>query len=804
MDTVFRIIAVWAALVSGVAASDVRLVTPPTPTGRSTLQYDTWQQMNFSVANHAAEDEVLLVTTYFEGDTQQQYGRRLWVPANSMRRSSFVLKTPPQLQAGDDAFAMDAHTLVLLQSGGAETTVADEIGRRVHDHHNRLTPKSPKSLLLAEPTDHALQYSMTAVYGQTPSGFYPLYQGELPVTLDAYDGITNVVLATSRIKNNPSAMNALRSWVFSGGRLWVQLDRTGPEVLNDLLQGTATVTVLDQVELTTYLLAAPPQMPIAVHDQPIETEEPVPMLRVAAEEFRTLATVDQWPAVMDKSVGEGRVVVTTMGPQTLSHRPTYREITTRVKPRPTLLGESLGRSFLFIDSVPTNSEPAWPILAESYIGYEITSKWAVTSILLGFSGCLVVCGVWLGRTGRYFQLCLVAPVLALVAMSVLALLGMQSRGAIPPTAATVQFAEFNNRGDAFLRGARSTYRQDSGQPSIAIHEQGAFEYTSSLAGSGKRLVSTDHGDRTWENLSLAAGQQTAVFQLQRTIAPTAAVLTLDEQGMIGQLHGTWSAAAASGMLVFPSGERAAVAIGKDGQLSSGPQDVLSAGQYLTAEILDDQQRLQSQVYEQLLTGTRRLPVQPRLYYWAHDFDLNLEDLQADRAVGNTLVSLPVEFRRPVDQAEFYLPKSLIYYQSVTDPIWGSSTLFNNRERRWLESVSPDTYTTLRCSVPPALAPLTINKILVTLDLRIPGREVKIMGRRNDGTAEDILRLQSPLGRTTLEIESADLLGTNPSEILTLMIHVGNIVNAAEIEEKNSGNSGWQIERVEFEGWAQAR
>lgn len=790
---------VWS---STCCADDVQLTRTPKPIGRTISQYETWSQTSFSVKNDTPNEDEFLVTTYFTEAPEQQYARRFWLPARSQRQGWMLVKTPSKISSGDQAEAKDMQTLVLQNQGSGETVAASEYGRRAYDHYIRCVEWSPKKLLISDPSKSDVMDYMNSLKSGNERGYHLQMDGEFPSSADAYDGVTHIVLSTNRILTNPLAIDALRNWLFAGGNLWVHLDHVDEIILHGFLSDGGDVSVVDELDLSSIRVRGPEESGLKLDNTTIQTERPIKMLRVVQRGFDELVSVDDWPIALTKSVGNGRLMVTTIDSRAFFLKRTFEERAKGERPRSTQVGKSLGELFFIEEQLQTVPSINWPSISSSYIGYTVTKKSTVAWILLVFSSTLILSCIWCWRSRQFFRMTVISPVLAFLATLTLFLLGSHSREAIAPTEAMIQFAELDRKGNVLIQGGRSTYRTKAGQSHIRLSESGWINHTSSLPGSAKRLVWTENGDRSWENLDLPAGLQSSSLQIQGKTKPTVASFTLDDSGLLGKISGDLSREFTSGILVFPSGDRSSVRMNRQGQLLSQPSDQLSSGQYSTDKVLDDRGQMQSEIFQKLLVGDRQFPDEARMYFWNKPFDLEIDDSEFNRQVGDAILSVPVQFQKPASGNLFILPKFFIQYQSVTNPAGGVSTVFNKQKRIWMESTSSLSETTLRCSIPEVLAPFELSRINVILNLRIPGREVRIHAKKLDGSMGLLKVLESPVGRQEIDIQSSEYLHQEPSDILTLHIHVGAVQDVSA-EEKNADNSGWKIEGVQFEGWGKS-
>jgi hypothetical protein len=113
---------------------------------------------------------------------------------------------------------------------------------------------------------------------------------------------------------------------------------------------------------------------------------------------------------------------------------------------------------------PLKAEAFGPLLAEQ-VGHRILGRWAVSVVLGGF--CLaLVAGAWgLRRRGSLAPLGWAGPAGALAVALLLAGLGFQARGRVPPTAAAAQLVEITpGAEDATVMGLLALYDLDGSAP----------------------------------------------------------------------------------------------------------------------------------------------------------------------------------------------------------------------------------------------------------------------------------------------------------------------------------------------------
>src|SRR5581483_10138859 len=84
-----------------------------------------WGSLRIDLVNPAAEPAELVCTTYVEDDPSLQYGRRVWLPAQSRVRISHLIRVPPK--KNDEKF-VELRSFVLDPQQATETLVSQGSG----------------------------------------------------------------------------------------------------------------------------------------------------------------------------------------------------------------------------------------------------------------------------------------------------------------------------------------------------------------------------------------------------------------------------------------------------------------------------------------------------------------------------------------------------------------------------------------------------------------------------------------------------------------------------------------------------
>ena len=803
----------FALMSQCVQAEDVSLLAPPRAMGRNRLAYESWVPLITQVANGGTEDEELLVTSYFDDVRDRQFGRRFWIPENSVRTIWYLIRTPPppSLAANanggqqEEVQPKNAQTLLLRERGAVETAVLSDDGKRTTDRFLRCSPVAPDTLMIGDANDDESLHLVNAarIQGSRDPLFHLSDQDPLPPVVEAYSGLRCIVLASDRVLSDQSGLQALRDWMIRGGRLWILADRVGVDVVDQLLDGEAALTEIDRVDLTTVRMERGSRSLGSVRSPVREFETPVEMVRVIADNFDEVFHVDGFPAALERTIGDGRLLVTTLGSRAWYRRPTSAE--TRILPKKTLVRNvqayptsecaTLSTVFWGLGEETTTESVDWRAASTGLVGYAVTSRKHVALCLVGFCVVLLVAGSIAWKTGRLASIASVA--LALSALVTLGLigLGMTSRSAIPPTQAMVQLADFDVLGNTRIRGAMSIYRTGIGQKIIQAPDQGTIQFTAAPSGSATRLVWTSSGHKQWENVQIPAGVQELEFDVWQTFAPSQAVLTLNSNGLVGHFSGRDWDRPESGILASRGGRLAVVQFTDQG-LESNTQDVLPTGRFVAEDVVDDRAQRRIALSKRIFSGNRRLPNQPRLYFWDTPLPLGIDAVDAQRQVGEAIVNLPVVFERPPSGTSVSLPPSVIQYNTVPHPTLGLSSVYNNRTGLWNESQSEENFTTLECHFPTALGPITLERIRFSAELRIPNRDVRLLAVGSDGTETELMSWQSPVGPVRFDIDSQPGWQQDGGPF-TLIIHVGTFQGDTDT---SPDQTTWRIHDVWLEAW----
>jgi hypothetical protein len=784
------------------------------PGGIRASMRESWGLVEFEVTNRTQADRHALVVMFFQGKPDVQYGRDVWVPADSTIRS-WMLVGPPGLPPS--ATGCEIVALLYEHSGRSDhlflpTTERQLISRRVmyrpqevataiiRDEEDGLAsaplgqlPQPDSKAVEAERLAHTLRSAVNL-----PENLHIIGPGPLPVMPEALDGADQVVLASNRIARDPAGVQALRRWLQQGGRIWIMLDQIQPELVALLLGGTFDFQIADRISLTTTQIeehvagkfAPAPQ--VQQHDRPVDL---VRVLLPAGE--RITHTVNGWPAWFARHVGRGKVVFTTLGPRgwyrprTSTDRPSpYQrqpELPVPLPPLTDIAGELQPPA----EEDPLTVESYRPLLAED-IGHAVIGRGIIMSVCAGFLLAALVLGAILYRTRRPELLGWLGPAAAVAASATVLVLNEIAHRAAPPTVAVVQLVEGGTgTEEAALHGLLASYRPDSGPADMGVKLGGRFDLDmTGVEEQTRRMLLTDLDAWHWDNLALPGGVRLAPFRCTAQAGqPLTAVARFGPEGIEGTITAGLFHDLSDGLLRTTDGRMLGIRVRADGTFSSGSRDALPPSRFVASAVLSDRQQRRQEVYRELLTDPRAGRFDGRLFLlaWADPLDMHFNLAPEARTVGDALLLVPLRLERPAAGASVTIPGPLISYRQIlnTGPI-----------RPRLEGSYP-TDLHMRFQLPTVALPFIIGKARLRAKVDSPSRRVAIAGRAGEELVE-LHRVDSPLDPIRIDITEPRLLRLDEQGGLHLNLSISAELHGAATKDAREVDQKWKIEDLELE------
>lgn len=756
--------------------------------GTGIYRPDKWGLINVGMRNPQDHEVEVLATTYFVGDPNLQYGRRVWLPPQSRRVTWHPIRMPRLEQPGQKIF--DLRSMVLSGSAGAESMATNEFGSMQFDQgllvgHDELVTAmivdagrdgratkqlaSSPDLLQTARFDRGLRYNIT-LFGD------PL----LPASEEVLATLDHLLIASDRIKSDAAGVAAIRRWVAAGGHLWIQADTISPELLASLLGDDGAITEVDRVDLTSIHIESVPLAagPI-VYDRVLE--HPARFVRVIAEDVNVEFLVDGWPAAFWKSFGDGRILVTTLGNDAwlVPRKPTDplpsggKDFATEFVPAPPL--SQLAFSFFTSRTPPPVSREIAEEHVRQLIGYSIPSRTLVLGTLGAFTGLILLTAIGLARRGRLELMGLLLPGLALASAGILLGAGWSSKSTVPGSTAIIQVVQaVPGSQDVRTSGLAGVYARETTDFKFTGREGGWLSPDmEGLEGTTRRMVWTDLDRYQWEHLSLAPGLRMAAFQSAgRAEQPVEAVARFDAEGVAGKLSLPAGLDPADALIATSRG-RMGVDLKAEGAFKATAESVLEQGEFLSARVLSDEQQRRSRILAEMLAPTvgASHTQEPTFLVWTKPWEVGLSVAAAKDCVGSALVCLPIRWERPVDGSTITIPAPFLSFREVEGPDkLTPSGLYDYRKARWSERSGPAAGW-LGFTIPNELLPLTIKSATMTFKVLGP------IGRLEISTVENLHRKSlkvwdAPVGTLTCQIADPQALKLDARGRLLLRIDAG--------------------------------
>ena len=756
--------------------------------GSYTYAPEKWGDLRVSLTNARPESREILCSTYFDQDPSLQFGRRVWLPAHSILRMSHPILIPKcDPNSGRN---LNLHSLVLDVSTSKEVMLKNESGQLLHDsallvtHGGRNTGIIGATSLVSSqsPSEIAELIAAARVEQRLPSKFALLSDPFWPADESVLNSFDQIVVTDHRIADDLAAIEALRAWMHAGGQLWVMLDRVDVTVLKRLMGDDFSGHVVDRVGLTSVRIDKSPVLSDTeiLVGETVDYDDPVEMVRLVVSNVEVTHLVDGWPAVMTRSCGDGKLLITTVGPRAWM-RPRPENSEKRDDPLMTSRNvlnapmSDIAKEFFWVRSPELLPLAAMEPQVREYIGYSIPSWGRVVGTLLGFSVSIVLLGVWLQRMGHLEHVSWIGSILAVLVSLGLLMIGRISRHAIPATIASVQFLQ-GIRGTDEIRsqGALSIYQPEGSSFPIQATKGGRIvPDMTGYEGTTRRMVTTDLGRYHWEGLPQPAGLRSASFTQSESVEDRLeAHATFDSRGITGKYSGQRKVG--TDAIIATRSGRMGVTLKSDGTFTGRVEDVFEQDQFLSASLLSDEQDRRRRTLEKLLTNPKRkdYPDRPQLMFWTDPWDHGFQFGDELTVRGMTLIALPLLMERPPNGTEMVIPSPLLNYFNRRNPDGPlPPTMWDSMRKEWQERSTPGSCW-LSFMIPRELLPVTPRRARVDIKVTGPVGRIEILGIKQ-GTVTSLQTFMDPVGSVSIELNDPEAITVDQEGRLALGISAGD-------------------------------
>ncbi len=788
---------------------------PTSRLGVHTYVPGEWGEFNIRVENRESESRELLCTSYFDGLPALQFGRRVWLPGRSRLTIAHPVLFPTAERFPENR--AEIRTLVYAESNGREIPVKSGSGQVLHNRSLLVSTDSRNTGVIAGwdaadqvPEDVLDLVVASRIYQGLDNKLTYLAGQFLPADSTSLKYLDHLILADDRLADDLAALAAVRRWLHAGGRLWIMLDRADPLVLERLFGDEFQGAVVDRVGLTSVRLDQPPSVfvPDGTVGESVDYEVPVEMVRMAESGMHVWNTVNGWPAALTRTYGEGRVLITTLGPRgwIQPSPPTPNDAQPAVPANmrsdfvPKSSMEDIAPWILAERTTETLPAETLESFAQEYISYDVPTWRLVIGSMAGFLVLLVVTGSVLWRWGRLEHFGWIGSLLAIGFGMLFLRIGVSNRSGTPDTLAEIQVAQaITGTDDVRTHGAVAVYRREGGESPVFTSLGGEFRADLTGAeGQTVRMEATDLGTFRWQNLSQSPGMEMYTVSMADAYSDRMSVkATLDAQGVTGKYSDQLKSG--SDAVIVARRGRIGVRMSGDGDFVATADDVLEPDQFLDAMVLDDVQDRRRRILQQLFNNHswQNSLDEPRLMLWLDDWENGFEFGSGLQAQADQLLIVPVEFMRPPAGTEVLVPAPLVSYRTRLPPDGSPAAGFwDDARQEWQERSRPST-TWLDVQVPSAFLPLQATDARVVIGVSGLMGQIDVLGVK-DGSIVTIETVADPVGSIVVDVTDPEILSISESGQLTLGVSAGvqqKTETAADNSGANTPDNYWQIDSL---------
>jgi hypothetical protein len=610
----------------------------------------------------------------------------------------------------------------------------------------------------------------------------------LPLSPADWQGIDTLIVSDPKYLREGAGLTAIRSYLTSGGRVWIMLDTIDCDLVTPLLSSNQALLQVDAIELEQCQVNVT-NISLSEEDRTCLFDRPIPFKRVLQQGGAITHAIDQWPVGMVMPIGRGELVLTTLGSLGWIQK---RRVQMASEPEYQSDYELRKWARSLVDIVHVQRTPPLLKLADlSYplerIGNPVVPRSFVAWSLLLFCGALSAIGVWrwMGKevSGMGFWI----PGLAIAASLPIAIAGIMQRRDIPPSVALFQWAQYDSPVGGILRESAAVYTNEPTAMDLESHRNGFVVPDPSIRSGITTVVHEDVESWRLSNTAWPTG-------LWRYTTES----TLPEKRMVAR--GEWTEKGLE--LRIPDGLPSALsdpilsyAAGMPvlGQESDNKTILFNGsypaegGRWTLQSLVDDEQRRQSTIYRKLLEGGDRLQVQTRtLFGWTELFSASPAWTAPLERRGAALVSLPISTPRPKIGTTVLVPYPFIEIR--TSKSGDSTPIFMDSVGRWISQSSNPSSAQLEFHLPDEVTPLDIASIDVSWDIEAPRREARLWLVPPNTEPIELVTLDSPTLPWVRTIEEPDLLSGVGGGRIVLKIEVSD-------DREPGGTLPWRIKHL---------
>jgi hypothetical protein len=774
------------------------------PVGIKAYAPGRWGHVAVSITNRTPQDQVIQATVMVGGREDLRFSRDVLVPARTSRTTTIPIHV-------NESTSLDEPIELIGRVAGSdeiesyETTYLARILQPTAMAY--ITDRTQSSEEQFVPLDFGYEASL-AMRGASGLSRQMTMIDErlLPSSIEGWDSLRYVILAGERLNENPATREAMRQWVSEGGRMWIQMNQSSPELARLLFGSTLDFQVVDRVQLNDFEILngsrygeGPPTV--------VTLEEPTELIRMFVENAEVMYSIDGWPAMFKIAFGRGEVYFTTLAPRGWIRSrapgdPPYSDpsfYTDFVALEPLVdLSSSLRQPFAD-DPIPADVSTEF---TQSRIGYSVPKRSWIVGSLLAFCGIIGVAALALGRVQKGEHLAWVTSVGGVVTAVVILSVGWASRREVPPTASSLQIVQMLPETSEYVAsGEVAFFQSDSSAAAMGSSRHSRIDPQSApLTGKFRNFVWNDASRWTWRETTLPPGVQ--IFQVNSRETTPRPIMALGKFGP-GGLEGTVDLTSlgasdgkpsGGGLIVFPFSPAMAANIKEDGSFVAGFGDILAPGQFFNEALITENQRHQQAVYQAWYDHyIESLDPNPYLLTWYESLGTGLDWRDDVRVLDASLLVVPLKLLASDPGQLLEIPSPAIRMRAIPSA-QGQSSTFANQRQQWIHPYARPSTTRIRFQLPSTTLPAVVGGVSLDVDCNIPSRtmEIHLLDGQNPDSVTPVLvaSIKNASGRMTFGLPNDVRPTLDADGGLIFELSVGELLS--EVEEQTMANSAWSI------------
>ena len=773
---------------------------------RSMLIGDPLIVIRCNVRNGSKETLTGFVSARIAGNVTDDDRHRITVEPQQIRSCEITVR--PRIPLPEARFEVEASLYTMVAGREVLSVVGDEPAvRKVTVFRGPKLPVVAASALgreLAPPLDWRWEKTFplttyelamaSRVDGELSKEAIGLDGIQFPINQNDWKNTDLLMLAEPAPLRDAATVGTLKTFLNSGGRIWVMLDSIDTQDLQPLLEPNQQLRTVDSVKMTNFLVD-PTGPSIQEQDARVVLEDPVIFKRLMHQGGTVGHRIDGWPASLVMPIGRGELILTAL------------ESSAWIKPRKVQSSEDpffrsdyelrpWARSI--IDTVQVKRAANIVSLKDldyplERIGNPVVSRGLVAAILLSFCTALIGISIWRLTASDAKAMGWIAPALALVASIPLTYLAWSQKRDIPAMVSLFQWVQLESKSGAILKESAAVYLPQGAAMDLQSKMLGYAVPDPKIQTGIKTLLTEDL--QSWRLSNEAWPTGTWRYQTESSLPDLQAFAEgrFTKEGVVIRLPTNLPSNLQNPVIAYVPG---APVLGAEvsGDALTDSQILIDGsfpaeGERWTLDaIVGDEQRRRSAIYRKALESNDRTQTLSRIVMgWTDLFEQGPQWNSDIQRRGVALVSMPLTLQRPEAGELFTIPYPFIDIKIARDG--NSSPVFLEGTGRWISQSSNRAESSLEFRLPVEVLPIQVTQIDFDWDLQAPRRKVKLSWlRSSDKSLVEIISFDGPSLPWKASNTDPDLLGEFQDGLLTLRLEVA--------EDQEPGSSiPWRIKHL---------